>query len=43
MFKLIATRGPATYEQFLSGPEANEKSKYLASQGFTVTLTHVRS
>lgn len=43
MFKLTAYRGPVTYKQILSGHEANEKSKYLASQGFAVTLTRILS
>lgn len=40
MFKLFATRQYSTYEQsFMSWTDADIKSKFLASQGFIVTIT----
>lgn len=40
MFKLLAFRSGSKFEQsFQSWDEANEKSKWLASQGFTVDIS----
>lgn len=44
MFKLVAKRnGCAIYQDFKDWKLANERSKWLASQGFEVSITRTQA